>query len=114
MPGFKLFDDEPIILQTADLETQNLFCLRTQKPKQAFRQINEDVLLLQLVLSKVLGSLGNLKGANATLQHAINLNKTVNSKTLKTFFLLMEVYGSMTPPSIFMNAEIVPLHIQRQ
>jgi hypothetical protein len=69
--------------------------------------------LLQLELSKVLESISNLKAANVSLQQTININKTVVPSDLQTFFILMEVYGSMVPQSIIEGPEISTLEAQR-
>ena len=41
------------------------------------RQINEDIILLQIVLAKILNSMSNIRAANASLSHVVNINKSV-------------------------------------
>lgn len=67
----------------------------------SYSQINEDLILMQIVLTKIMNVLNNLKAANATLYQAASINKQISPAELQNFWLLMEVYGSILPMSVF-------------
>jgi hypothetical protein len=74
---------------------------RAAETKQTYHPINEDLLLMQIVITKIMSSLNNLKAAHCSLQTMLSLNSRVTPVEIRNFLVLLEVYGSMGAPYAF-------------
>lgn len=83
-------------------ETNEIFSTDLYKP------VSLELVTLQIVVSKILFQVHNMKAANVKFKDIVDYNKQKRDYDIQNFFLLQEVYGVNSDLNFF-DPTIIPL-----
>lgn len=78
-----------------------------------YRPISLEVVTFQIVLSKILHQVMNMKAANVKFKDVVDYNRKKRDYEVQNFFLLQEVFGVNYEMNFF-DPSITPLSMQRR